>query len=337
MRYFLGIDQGGTSTKIAVCAGDGTLIGAAAGEPSIFYLDDPENISTSRALRLAEKVIADAGLTWDCLSAACGGLTGIDWPHEVPIHESRLRSGLKIADITVTNDCIIALRAGSSAPDCCIVCAGTGLNIAAHSSHGTASDQTEYVYGYFIPDRLQGGLALGRTAIDAVTEADTGIIPPTALTGLVLSLSGCSSAREFLTGITTRKIIFAPQSLVPGLLRAVLSGDGVASKIVNNFTYGLSQYIENALTRFFPPGCNVELVYSGGVFKGDGRIITEALTKTLSQNFPSLRFTNARLEPACGALLMLLDREYNGNIPQYVSENFENGCAQHGLIREAQA
>jgi N-acetylglucosamine kinase-like BadF-type ATPase len=329
MRYFLGIDQGGTGTRAAICSTDGAIIGAATGGPSIFYLDDPENISSLTIRHLVEKILIDAGLTWRCLSAACYGITGIDWPHEIPIHKNRLRETLKLTGIIALNDSIIALRAGSSAPNRCIVCAGSGLNIAVHSSDGT-----EYSYGYFIPDHIQGGGALGRAVIEAVMKADTGIIPPTTLTGLVLSLSGCQSIEEFLTGITTRKFSYSSQSLVPGLLDAVLLGDGAANKIINNFISGLTQYIENALTRFFPPGCDTELVYSGGVFKGKGRVITEALTKTLSQKFPSLRFKNARLEPVCGALLTLLDREYNGNIPQQVTEKFESECAQHSLIRE---
>jgi N-acetylglucosamine kinase-like BadF-type ATPase len=329
VRYFLGIDQGGTGMRVAVCGADGNFIGAAVGGPAIFYLDDPDNRSSLTAWRLTEKILTDAGLSWGCLSAACCGITGIDWQHEIPLHENRLREALKLDSITALNDSVIALRAGSAAQNRCIVCAGSGLNIAVHSSGGE-----EYAYGYFIPDRLQGGGALGQAVIEAVTEADTGIISPTVLTGVVLSLSGCRSIKEFLIGITTRRITCAPQSFVPGLMDAVLSGDGAALKIVNDFIGGIARYIENALTRFFPSSCGAELVYSGGVFKGTGRFITDAITKTLSQKFPSLSFINARFEPVCGALLTLLDREYNGSIPQRVMEKFENGCVNYGLTRE---
>jgi len=42
---------------------------------------------------------------------------------------------------------------------------GVWLNIAARSSDGT-----EYVYGYFIPERLQGGSALLPELLDANKE-----------------------------------------------------------------------------------------------------------------------------------------------------------------------
>jgi len=333
MRYFLGVDQGGGKTLAAVCAEDGTIAGAAKGGPSIFYLDDPENISGQIARRLAENILADAGLSWDCLSAACGGLTGIDWPQELSIHKMRFRDALNRdapnMETIVTNDSIIALRAGSSAPARLVVCAGTGLNIAIHTPEGE-----EYTYGYFIPDRLQGGRALGRAVIEAVMEAETGTDGPTKLTDLLLAASGCASARDFLAGTTTRKFTFPPQSLVPGLLNAFAEGDRAAVFIIGKFTAGLAGYIENALNRFFAHNGCTELVYSGGVFKGNGRIITEALTKTLSRTFPRLRFVNARLEPVCGALLILLERHYKGIIPDSVLKTFEESCEKHGLTRE---
>lgn len=329
MKYFLGIDQGGTKSQVAICAEDGSFIGAATGEASISYLDDPGNKTTVMIRRIAEKILTDAGLSWDCLSAVCGGISGIDWPHEVPIHEDRLRSVLKLDNIIAVNDCIIAMRAGSAAPNRCIVCAGTAINIAAQ----------DYVYGWFISYRLHGGAALGCQVRDVVIDAEVGVRPPTMLTDALLSCFGCTSVEEFLVGTTTNRIAFTPQSVVPGLLNAFLAGDEAAREIIDEFIKGLASYLENAVTRFFPPlsaedeECKAELVYSGGVFKGNGRLITDALTNILSKKFPRLRFVNARLEPVCGALLMQLEKYYAGNIPCSIIETFENGCKQHKLIR----
>jgi N-acetylglucosamine kinase-like BadF-type ATPase len=292
----------------------------------IFYLDDPQNISTARAKNLAEKILHDAGLPWNCLAAACGGINGVDWPHEAEIHAQRLRDGLNLPDSIAVNDSIIALRAGTSAANRIILVAGTGLNIATHSANGA-----EYTYGYYIPNRLQGGAALGVAAIDAATEAEAGIRPATMLTNVILSASGCASIEAFLTQTTTRQKSFPPQSLVPGLLKSALAGDAAASRIIESFSCDMAAYIENAMTRLADD--TADLVFSGGVFKSDGRHIAGLIAKKLSTKFPRLRFVNARLEPACGALLMLLDRRYNENIPPAVLKNFERGCEQHNLIR----
>jgi N-acetylglucosamine kinase-like BadF-type ATPase len=329
MNHFLGIDQGGTKTQVAVCAEDGTIVGAATGGALVFYLDDPQNASTAIARTLAENILANAGLSWDCLTAACGGLNGVDWPHETEIHAARLREGLDIKNVLAVNDAFIALRAGSSAPNRCVVVAGTGLNIATR-----AEDGTEHAYGYHIPNRLQGGGAMGEAVIAALIDSAVGVRPATKLSNAVLALSGCASVEKFLTDFTTRKLTFKPQSLYPCLLDAALEQDPAALDILRNFTDGLAAYVANALTRHLPSGCDAELVFSGGVFKGKGALVSDTVKKNIEPKFPRVRFVDARLEPVCGALLMLLDRRYNGKIPENVKNNFEVDCLQHDLTRK---
>ena len=328
MNYFLGIDQGGTKTQVAICAEDGKLIGFETGQPSIFYLDDQENKSTAIARYLAEKIITDYEAAVK-LSAACGGLTGIDWPHEVPIHEERLREGLNLNDIIAVNDCIIAMRAGSAAPNRCIICCGTGMNMAVHTSDGT-----QFAYGYYPPGHLMGGTGLGNAVLNSVMEAEMGVIMPTMLTNIVLSHCGYKSVEQLLIDLTTRKFSFAIQTLAPGLFDAAVAGDSAACRIIDTYVKGMVDWTKSLLLRFFPSGCNIELVYSGGLFKGNGNIIAKAMTKILLPDFPKVSFINARYEPVCGALLLLLDRHYNNNIPGNVKERFDKSCIHYGLIRD---
>ena len=330
---YVGIDQGGTKTQVAACDADGAIIGAATGPAAIFHLDDPDNISTARARELAEKILsraAGAGLPLESVTAVCGGLSGLDWLHEIPVHETRLREGFKTENVSAVNDSVIALRAGSDAPNRCVVVAGTGLNIATH-----ASDGAEFVYGYYIPDRMQGGGAMGNAVVEAITEAAAGVRPPTVLTDTVPALFACASVEQFLIRMTSRQMPFAPQSLMPTLLSAALSdGDATAKRILENFTADLARFLKNALTHHLPPGEEAELVFSGGVFKGTGRSIADSLTRILAPEFPRLRFANSRLEPVCGALLLLLDKHHNNAIPPAVKQRFNTECAQHGLLRK---
>ena len=324
MNTFLGIDQGGTKSQIAICDTCGNILGAAKGEGAVFYLDDPSNQSTATVRRLASTILQDKF----SITAAYGGISGVDWPHEVAIHEARLRGGLGIENVVAVNDAFIALRAGSGAPNRCVVVGGTGLNIATR-----AEDGAEYAYGYYVPNRLQGGGALGNAVVEAVTEAATGVKPPTLLTDAALALTGCADVEEFLTKSTTRQIPFAAQSLYPCLLDAARAGDAAANQILDAFTADIAALVANALTRHLPPGCEAELVFSGGIFKGNGRVAADAISNGLSKQFPRLRFVNARMEPVCGALLMLLDRHFGGSIPDEVANRFKTGCEKHNLLR----
>ena len=327
--YFFGLDQGGSKSQAAICDELGNFTGAATGDAATFYLRDPENNSTAIARRLTDEIFAGAGLPNARIAAACGGLSGLDWPHEIPIFEERLRSGLGVDRTTAVNDSIIALRAGSSAPNRCIVVAGTGLNIATHSEDGT-----EYTYGYYLPYRLGGGAALGWAVIDAVIEAHVGVRPPTLLTDVTLKLSGCANVGDFLTKFTNDRLSqFRHQFLYPGLVESAVAGDDAANEIIAYFVEKLTLFLENALTRHLVSADNAELVFSGGVFKGVGRFVADSLTRALAPKFPRLTFVNARLEPVCGALLMILDQHYSNNIPPHVIDNFEAGAAKHNLLR----
>jgi len=329
MKYYLGIDQGGTKTLVAACGDDGVILGCQEGGASIFYLDDPDNISTRTAYRLSEDILNSTGLTVSDISAVCAGLTGADWDSEYPIHEERTRKGLGISDAIVLNDCMIALRAGSSEPNRAIICAGTGLNIAVSTSDGR-----EIIYGYYITERMQGARALGNSVVDAVVDAEAGVGPVTSLKEIVLEATGYNCFNKFLEHITTRKYSIHPKHFVIGLLKQAHAGDLAAVKIVNDFAVDLAKYIVAGFSKLHLDDADVELVYSGSVFKNVGNIITDRVSKLLSDRFPRLRFKKARYEPVCGALLTLLDRHYSGAIPDLVMENFDKSCVKYGLLRD---
>jgi len=326
MRYFLGADQGGTKTHIAVCAGDGAVIGHAAGEAMVFYIDDPENASTATIRRLAQPILTQNNLCWDDVTAVCGGISGIDWPFEIPLHEERLRDGLGIPDAVAVNDCMIALRAGASAPNRAIVCSGTSLNIGLR-----AADGREIIYSYLMSDLLMRGGTLGLSALDAAIEASVGVRAQTVLTDVILTHTGYTSITALVEDMSLRKYWLDSKHLVPGVLRCASEGDPAALEIVYTYADEIAKYIKAGLIRL--EITEADVVFSGGALKGDGRIICDRIAGALSFEYPGLRFTSARLEPVCGALLLLLDRHYDGAIPEAVTARFERDCEEKGLLR----
>ncbi|NLC32116.1 MAG: hypothetical protein GX781_02315, partial [Clostridiales bacterium] len=141
------------------------------------------------------QAIHGAGITLADITHITAGLTGVDWPHEEKMLHDALSLGLGVQqeNLTVINDSLIALRAGSSKPSGCILCAGSGLNCAVR--HGP---DREYVFGYYVQDRDQGGMALGKRTLQAVFDAHCGLFEPTALTPMVLSHMGCNTVDEML-------------------------------------------------------------------------------------------------------------------------------------------
>ena len=329
MNFYLCADQGGSKTHVAVCGEDGSVVGAASGEGSPLYYNDPENFSTRTIRRLAEKILCETKMEWKSLSSACVGALCLNWPCEKPVHEKRLRDGLQIDDVAALNDSLIAMRAGTSAPNACVICAGTGLNIAAQTESGIT-----FVYGCYITMKMMGGLTFGGSAIDAAAEAEAGVRPPTALSDMITKHTGYASFEAMYTDLTTGKFEFAQQHLVPGIYGAALSGDDAALEIINDFVERVTRYAEVMINKTGLSEIETELVFSGGLFKGDGRMISDTITKNLAPVFPRLRFANARLEPVCGAMLIMLERRYGGKIPSDVLKRFNGECKRLGLLRE---
>jgi N-acetylglucosamine kinase-like BadF-type ATPase len=328
MAYYLCADQGGTKTQVIIIDKNGGVIGAARGEGAPPYYSDPGNASTGTIRKLAEQILAEAGLPRGCLTAALCGVICLDWPFEKPLHTRRLQEGLHIQDATAVSDSIIALRAGTTAPNRCVICAGTGLNMAAQTALGR-----EFVYGCYIPMRIMGGLALGQQVIDAVTEAETGVRGPTSLTEVLLAFTGYPTVEGFLTDSSTGQGGLAVQGLVPGLVREAHAGDGAAREILDGFAAELVKYTGAMLRRMELTETETDLVFTGGLFKEPGKYLYQRVVDALVPIFPYLRYVNAKREPVCGAALYMLERHYGGNIPLEVTKNFLRDCEKRGLCR----
>jgi len=330
MEYYLGIDQGGTKTYAAVCTDDGNIIGAAKGKPSIFYIDDIENQATAHAKTAAEQALKHTGIDISQISAVCGALTGADWDFEFPIHSQRIKDGLGISDVLVINDCIAAMRGGSNAPNRGIICAGTGLNAAVRGYDGR-----ELVFGYYIKSCDNGAASLGSAALEAVFAADIGLGAKTALTDVVLAHTGYDSAHKLFVDLTVRRFSLDAKEFTIGLLQTANAGDPVAIQIIDRFAISASNYIKVAVEKLKLQDQEIDVVFSGSVFKNYGNLIMARIVEELKQTKVAYNYVPARYEPVCGALLTLLDRKYCGSIPQEILDRFDEGCIEHNLLRSS--
>ena len=329
MEYYLGVDQGGTKTAALVCDRDGRALGAGyeAGLITVYHQDE-EGVFTRRIRSAAEAACAEAGIRMEQVTLACGSLNGADWDFEYPVLQDKLRDALGLRDVIVVNDCIGAMRAGSSAPDRAVVCAGSGLNAAVRNSGGD-----EIIYGYYIDAKYQGGGALGAAAIRKMMESHIGLCGETALTGMVLDFTGRKSAEELMIDITTRGYLIETKRLAPLLIQAYADGDAEAIDAAEEFSRGVARYITAGMKRLGILGSAADLVFSGGVFKGKGSLLAERIYEIICETARNIRAVHAKLEPVCGAALIALDRAYGGAAPDCVGAAIDAGAEKFGLIR----
>jgi N-acetylglucosamine kinase-like BadF-type ATPase len=231
-----------------------------------------------------------------------------------------------VKHVIVENDCIGAMRAGTDAKNCGVICLGSGPNIALQK------DTEKFVYGYYLMDGYLGAGAMGAQAYASVIRAHTGVATPTSLTAPVLEYTGFKTPDELLFAVTMKKASVDFKELSPFVYREAVSGDAVALSLAEKAAKGSVTAITARAEMMGIDLNGFELVLSGGVFKGHGYILADMIKKELSV-YPGLKITEGRYEPVAGAALLWADTLYN-ELPEQVRINIEESCKRLSLIRK---
>lgn len=327
MQHVLGLDQGHSQTRAAVCDIDGNILGVGRAFGACHSVH-----GVGKAMRAlsgaSEAAVRQAGITVEDIAVVFCGLTGADWPDEYDLLKKNV-SMLGLADrADIANDSIVAFRGGTSDHYGAIVVSGTGGNCAIRSPGGE-----EFIYHFYQDPDLQGGAGLGRRALKAVYRAETRREPPTVLSSRVLEMLEFRTVDELLRADVEDHLDLAHiADLAPMVFDAAYEGDRVASGIVKSFGDGLAELVIAGLERFDMTGLEVDVVLSGNVFKGSSQLIEEVMIASIHLVAPRARLVNARYEPVVGAVLLGLEA-LGVETGESAYRNIERSSQRLGLIR----
>jgi N-acetylglucosamine kinase-like BadF-type ATPase len=301
MGYVLAVDGGNTKTVALVARHDGTIVGAGRGGCSDIY-----HAGAGAALTEVERAVRGAfdacGALPAELSSGVFSMAGADWPEDFDLLERSMRSRGFGRTITVINDALGALRAGSADGTGVSVVCGTGIAIGARAADG------RLWHGSFWLESLGAG-ALGRKALRAVYRAELGLDPPTKLTARVLEFFGSITVEQVLHQFTAREV--ARPRNEPQLARVLLdeagAGDATARRIVIEHGAALGDYALAAACQVGIEATPFTLVLAGGVLRHPVRLLHEALIERVRSSSPDVLVVDSRFEPVIGALLLALE------------------------------
>ncbi len=329
MAIYLGLDQGGTKTAAAVCDETGNILGSARGAGLIApYFQDAEGCYLRNLLDTASQALQQAQLAGEKITAICACLNGADWDFEYEILRQKVAETFSVADVIVLNDCVGAMRAGSAKKECAVVCAGTGLNVAVRRRDGSM-----VVYGYYIREEDQGATALGKSAFFAVTDAEMGLCPPTGLREMLLKQTGYPTVQALFQDVTMGRYGISFKELAPLVTQGYEKGDAICQSILSGFATRVARYVVAGMRRLGCLDAELDVVYSGGVLKGNGSILEALITQEIKKEAPQIHAVLAKWEPVCGALFTLLDRQYPNGLPEQITENAAASAKKMGLLR----
>lgn len=302
MGYILGIDQGSSKTQVVIGDHKGKIIGIGKSYGACHSVS-----GLSKAMEAISQAVRQAfdecNLTWKDVDVIAAGLTGVDWDYEVELLTNELHRLSGVENIILKNDCIIAMRAGSTNEYRAVICAGSGLNCAIHKD-----GDEEFVFGFYIDDEFQGGSGLGRACLKAVINSAIGLEEETVLTNMLLEYFEVKTIDELLYMKTKEKIKHNQYLYLPILLeQAALKEDRVALSVWERFGRQFGRYIAVGLKRFELLDTEVDVVLSGSIFKCKCAILKQAVEDEILSTAHKAKIIDAEYEPIVGAYLLGLD------------------------------
>lgn len=303
MRHVLAVDGGNTKTIALVARLDGTIVGSGRAGFGDIYRGHTPDLALGNIATAVGTALAGAGVTTGDLISGGFSLAGADWPEDYVLLQDHLERAGYGQTITVVNDALGALRAGSPDGTGVVVTCGTGVATGARSASGRSWHASFW-------QEANGASEMGRRALWAICRAELGIDPPTDLTPRALALFGEPTVESLLHHLTSRQSAEAASRiglLAPVLLDAAGDDDETACDIVCDLGNQLGDYAVAAARQVDIVDTPFTLVLAGGVFRHPSRQLQDCVVTRVRQASPGARPLTNCFEPVMGAVLLALE------------------------------
>jgi N-acetylglucosamine kinase-like BadF-type ATPase len=302
MRYYLGIDAGGTKTFCLIGDEEGGIRGFGRAGSGNYETDGvgPAAVENRKAV---EGVLEDAGLCLSDISGIGMGIAGADLPEDYDMLEREIYTPLLGTIRRVfRNDSMAGLRGGTQKPYGVVIACGTGCVCAGVSSGGRHTRVGGFGDGF---GDIVSGSSIGVRGLQAVWQARDGITPPTLLTRQFVQRAGCSEVEEFFYKVYRGQIREGDlQPMARLVFDAALDGDAVACDILEWGGRYLGAMVNAVATALGMQREKFDVVMAGSVFKGSSPVLADAMRTVIHRVCPAAETVMPVFEPVVGALLM---------------------------------
>lgn len=293
MRFFVGIDGGGTKTRCLV-GDDSSLLGSGSSSGCNLLRVGEACARDALGAAIHEACVA-AGVSPQSISRTCAGVAGAA-QSEVARAVRGWLTQIVGGQIEVLGDMEIALEAAFGSGPGVVVNAGTGSIAYGRNCQGETVRAGGW--GRVVSDEGSGHW-IGVAAIGAALRAHARGEGSRLLEQLMATL-GANSVDELIVRSNGSP---APDfaSLFPVVLAAATEADSTAAGVLDRAARELANIAETVIARLFQTTENVAVVGYGGVFASSVQI-RQSFSHELSARMPGVRFTATNIDPALGAL-----------------------------------
>ncbi len=298
MRYFLGVDVGGSKTHALVADESGKASGFGVAGTGNY-----QGVGYSGFRDVLHKsvngALSQAGIKIEQISGAGFGIGGYDWPSQLQAHREVIASLGMNCPVEIVNDAVIGLVAGTSEGWGIALVGGTGCNCRGRSRTGREGRVTGE--GGRFGEWGGGGDVVDR-ALQAVSHEWSRRGPHTELSDMFLQLTGAKNLDQLIEGIDLDH--YLPNAAwaedVFGVARA---GDTTAKEIIAWAGHELGELACAVIRQLDLQDEAVEIVQIGGLFEG-GNLYTDAVRETVARVAPRAKFVRLSVPPVVGGVLL---------------------------------
>jgi N-acetylglucosamine kinase-like BadF-type ATPase len=302
MKYFLGLDAGGTKTEAIILNEKGEIVGFGRSGPGNYEGIGIEKAKKNWLLAIDKAKEKIGNIIFDF---ACFGLAGADFPEDFEMLEKEARS-LNIAkDLVIENDAPIALRAGNREFWGVIIIMGTGNN-----GYGRSKDGRSYRYfgeGYIFGD-WGGASSVVQEMLFYAFRSYDGRGEKTLLENEVLKYFSAKDYNELAKRLYYNSEEYHKAlGLAPLLFECVRRGDKVARRIVEKIVDETVISAYNLMQKLDLLEDETPVVLAGSIYKG-ASWLPEYIQSKMKMYAEKSKVVLLRIPPAVGAALIAYEK-----------------------------
>ena len=303
MRVFIGVDVGATKTQTLAVNDAGDVLGMASQGPGATYTIGYDAFAEVVDAGITE-VLTHAGAAKGDVVAAGFGVSGYDWPQDLPpTVEALSRLGLRGA-LAVHNDGDLPLAAGTSESWGVAVSAGTGNIVTGMDRQGRYARSTG---GSVHCGELGGAMELVYIAIQAVAYEYTRRGPPTRITEGMIAATGSKDLLDLLSRVVPGHVQVSPD-FSRQIIALAFEGDGVAVELLKQSGRDLGLTTVGIIRQLGIQTGPFEVVLSGSMFRQMAPYFVDPLQEAILAEAPSARFVKLETLPVVGGVILAMKK-----------------------------
>lgn len=302
MKYYLGVDGGGTKTRFILCDEDQNLISEYKGGSCHYLQIGFDGISRLISEGL-NSVCNIASVSPSEITGAFLGLAGYgDIASDAALIEAAVSSAMQSVPFRIGNDCENALAGALEGRPGINIIAGTG-------AVGFGRDDSGKTYRcggwhYALGGDEGSAYWIGWSMLKEFARQSDGRSPKTALHSAIKEYLGITRDDEAVTRVAIEWNLDRGKiaAISPLCSRLCESGDLAATAIMKDCARELADYAES-IYRNLKFNEKTPVSGTGGVFSS-GKILTDELDRLLRES--GMYFTPAAKDPAMGAVVLAI-------------------------------